>query len=98
MVVSQVPTSGNTIAKGGKIVLYTEANAEQEFVVVPNLVGSSLTQANQLLSSLGLNYVATGASAEREDATIYSQSYNEGEHVPVGTIIELNFVVKDQSG
>ena len=98
MVVSQVPTSGNTIAKGGKIVLYTETNAEQEFVVVPNLVGSSLTQANQLLSSLGLNYVATGASAEREDATVYSQSYNEGEHVPVGTIIELNFVVKDQSG
>lgn len=98
MVVNQVPTSGNTIAKGGKIVLYTETNAEQEFVVVPNLVGSSLTQANQLLSSLGLNYVATGASAEREDATVYSQSYNDGEHVPVGTIIELNFVVKDQSG
>lgn len=98
MVVTQVPSSGNSIAKGGKIVLYTEANAEQEFVVVPNLVGSSLTQANQLLSSLGLNYVATGASAEREDATVYSQSYAEGEHVAVGTIIELNFVVKDQSG
>ncbi len=98
MVVTQVPTSGNSIAKGGKVVLYTEANSEQEFVEVPNLVGSSLTQANQLLSSLGLNYVATGASAEREDATVYSQSYAEGERVPVGTIIELNFVVKDQSG
>lgn len=98
MVVTQVPTSGNSIAKGGKVVLYTEANSEQEFVEVPNLVGSSLTQANQLLSSLGLNYVVTGASAEREDATVYSQSYAEGERVPVGTIIELNFVVKDQSG
>jgi len=98
MVVTQVPTSGNSIAKGGKVVLYTEANSEQEFVEVPNLVGSSLTQANQLLSSLGLNYVTTGASAEREDATVYSQSYAEGERVPVGTIIELNFVVKDQSG
>jgi stage V sporulation protein D (sporulation-specific penicillin-binding protein) len=98
MVVSQVPSSGNSIAKGGNIILYTEENAEQEFVAVPNLVGDSLTQANSTLSSLGLNYVASGASAEREDATVYSQSYEEGEYVPVGTIIELTFIVNDQSG
>lgn len=98
MVVSQVPSSGNSMAKGGNVILYTEENYEQEFVKVPNLVGCSLTQANDILSSYGLNYVATGASAEREDATVYSQSYAEGEHVPVGTIIELTFVVKDQSG
>ncbi len=96
MVVSQTPISGSSIAQGGKIILYTEANQEQEFVEVPNLTGYSLTEANNLLSSLNLNYVASGASTEREDATVYSQSYNEGEHVPVGTIIELTFVVKEQ--
>lgn len=96
MVVSQTPISGSSIAQGGKIILYTEANQEQEFVEVPNLTGYSLTEANSLLSSLNLNYVASGASTEREDATVYSQSYNEGEHVPVGTIIELTFVVKEQ--
>jgi stage V sporulation protein D (sporulation-specific penicillin-binding protein) len=98
MVVSQVPTSGNSIASGGKIVLYTEANTEQEFVEVPNVVGCSLTEANELLTANGLNYVASGASTEREDAQVYSQSYEEGEHVPKGTIVELTFVVKDQSG
>lgn len=98
MVVSQNPVSGSSIAKGGKIVLYTENNSEQQFVEVPNVIGCSLTEANQLLSSKGLNYVASGASTEREDAIVYSQSYGEGEHVPEGTIIELTFVVKDQSG
>jgi len=98
MVTSQVPASGNSIAKGGTVILYTEENPEQEFITVPNLVGCSLTEANDILSSYGLNYVATGASAEREDATVYAQSYAEGEHVAVGTIIELTFVVKDQSG
>jgi stage V sporulation protein D (sporulation-specific penicillin-binding protein) len=98
MVVSQMPTSGNSIAKGGNVILYTEANVEQEFVKVPNLVGCSLTEANDILSSYGLNYVATGASAEREDAIVYSQSYDEGELVAVGTIVELTFIVDDQSG
>ncbi|MGN1412577.1 MAG: penicillin-binding transpeptidase domain-containing protein [Oscillospiraceae bacterium] len=97
MVVSQNPASGNSIAKGGKIILYTESNMEQQFVEVPNVVGCSLTEANQLLSSKGLNYVASGASTQREDAIVYSQSYAEGDQVPSGTIIELTFVVKDQS-
>lgn len=98
MVVSQTPISGNYIAKGGTIILYTESNIEQKFVEVPNVVGCSLTEANQLLSSKGLNYVASGASTKREDAIVYSQYYGEGEHVAKGTIIELTFVVKDQSG
>lgn len=98
MVVSQTPSSGNSIAKGGKIILYTESNMEQQFAEVPNLVGCSLTEANQLLSSKGLNYVASGASTQREDSIVYSQSYAEGDQVPLGTIIELTFVVKDQSG
>jgi stage V sporulation protein D (sporulation-specific penicillin-binding protein) len=98
MVVSQVPTSGNSIAKGGNIILYTEENAEQEFVSVPSVIGMSLTQANSLLSSQGLNYVATGASTDNEDSIVYSQSYDEGDLVPEGTIIELTFVINDQSG
>jgi stage V sporulation protein D (sporulation-specific penicillin-binding protein) len=98
MVVSQVPTSGNSIAKGGNIILYTEENAEQEFVSVPSVIGMSLTEANSLLSSMGLNYVATGASTDNEDSIVYSQSYDEGDLVPEGTIIELTFVINDQSG
>ena len=65
---------------------------------MPNLVGSTLEEANALLTAANLNYITTGASTSRADSTVLYQSYTYGEKVPVGTVIELTFAVKDQSG
>ncbi len=91
-VVSQSPSTGTSIAKGGKVILYTEANAGSDLVEVPNLIGLTLTQANETLSYYGLNYVSTGASADSSSATVQYQSETAGTQVQRGTCITLTLV------
>ncbi|MEG0614992.1 MAG: PASTA domain-containing protein, partial [Oscillospiraceae bacterium] len=94
-VVGQLPARGSSIPRGGKIILYTEDNYEEEFVAVPNLYGKDLNQANQLLAQKGLN-LKTSGPAKRDGALVSSQNYAEGANVSKGTIIEVTFSIKDQ--
>ncbi len=97
-VVAQVPIKNSKVPRGGRVILYTEEKYKEEIATVPNVVGMSLTKANATLSNKGLNYVITGASTRRENAVVQVQSYPEGTQVTKGTIVELTFVVHDQSG
>lgn len=99
-VVRQVPASGAVVNSGSVIVLYTE-NVENKMVVVPDLVGKSLTRVKSMLSSSGLNLSivgagATGSSSERTVAA--SQTPSAGESVPQGTVIKVEFRFKDVEG
>lgn len=73
-VVSQSPTTGTSVAKGGKVLLYTEQTTTRDLVTVPNLIGMTASQANETLSYYGLNYALMGASASSEGALVKSQS------------------------
>lgn len=96
-VVGQTPTRGNSIPRGGTVVLYTEADYKEEFVEVPNVIGKSVSETNKLLVDAGLNVKVSGAS-KREDATVLMQNWEEGCIVPRGTIVEVTFAVHDQTG
>ncbi|WP_298484035.1 penicillin-binding transpeptidase domain-containing protein [uncultured Ruminococcus sp.] len=91
-VVSQSPTTGTSIAKGGKVLLYTESDITRDLVTVPNLVGMTISQANETLSYYGLNYAVVGASASSEGALVQFQSEAEGTQVQRGTSITLTLV------
>ena len=97
-VVGQCPMTGDTVAAGGKVVLYTESGYVAETVEVPNVIGFKASDANDALTNRGLNYVAVGASPDRSDVLVQAQSVAAGEKVEVGTVIRLNYVVNDQSG
>lgn len=97
-VVAQVPIKNSKIPRGARVILYTEENYEEEMVTVPDVIGMNLARANETLSSKGLNYVLAGASTQRETAVVQSQSYPPGTKVSKGTIVELTFVIHDQSG
>ena len=84
--------------RGGTVIIYTDDSEEKETVTVPNVTGMNFAQANETLAQYGLNYIADGASTDREDSLVMKQSYEEGTEVPKGTIVELTFVVYDQSG
>lgn len=90
-VVSQSPKTGTAVAKGGKVLLYTESTDTEDMVTVPNLVGMTISQANETLSYYGLNYVAVGASADNTSATVQFQSEVDTQ-VPRGTSITLTLV------
>lgn len=88
-VVSQSPTTGTSVAKGGKVLLYTEQTTTRDLVTVPNLIGMTASQANETLSYYGLNYSLMGASASSEGALVKSQSAAEGTQLQRGSSITL---------
>lgn len=91
-VVSQSPKTGTSIAKGGKVLLYTEETVGEELVEVPNLIGLTLAQANETLSYYGLNYVSIGASSDSNNATVQYQSEEAGTYIQRGSSITLTLV------
>ena len=89
-VVSQVPAAGQTIPKGGIVVVYTENNAQAQVVEVPDFVGMSVSQANQAALAAGINIIISGPANE-SSAEVYSQSVAKGTKVQTGSSITLYF-------
>lgn len=91
-VLSQSPTTGTNMAKGGKVILYTEQTTQQDLVTVPNVVGMSLSEANATLTNSGLNYTALGGTSEDSSATVRFQSAAEGTQLARGSTVTLTLV------
>lgn len=89
-VVSQIPASGQSIPKGGVVVVYTDANAKAQVVEVPDFVGMSVSQANQCALAAGLNIVISGPAGDAS-AVVYSQSVASGTKVQTGSSLTLDF-------
>jgi len=94
-VVAQVPRRQSSIPRGSTVILYTEQNLEEELAIVPNVVGMSLADANLTLTENYLNY--TGAFTPNTRAVVQTQSHEPGRRVPKGTVIELQFVINEDS-
>lgn len=90
-VVSQVPSSGQSMPKGGVIVVYTEEDAARETGTVPNLIGLSLTDANRIAVNAGFNVKISGATQFKGKTESYKQSVPEGTKAELGTTITVYF-------
>lgn len=88
-VVSQIPAASSTLSKGGNIVLYTDSNSQSEKVVVPNLVGYSVSEVNNVASAYGLNVSFVGAASSGVVST--TQNTEPGTEVSPGTVITVTF-------
>ncbi len=97
-VISQCPKTGSMIAKGGKVILYTEEDTEPQMVEVPDLLNMTAEEANAALTACGLNIVTMGASSENSEAKVQFQSEVAGSSVEVGTVVSLTLTINDQSG
>ncbi len=97
-VLGQCPSTGLSISPEGTVILYTVENYMPDKVEVPDLQGFTATDANEALTNRGLNYVAVGASTDRSDVLVLSQSIEAGTMVDVGTVIQLTYFVNDQTG
>lgn len=93
-VVDQMPKGGN-IAEGGTVILYTESGVEPQTVSVPNVVGKTPTEANQILTNAGLNVSLDGnSSSSGGNAKVVSQSVAEGTVVDVGTVVTIKYATE----
>ena len=92
-VVAQSPQTGSSVSQDGCVYLYTEKGNTVEYTTVPDLMYASPDVANESITYCQLNYVAKGASVKRSNAVVSSQSIPAGTRVPVGTTIELEFII-----
>ncbi len=89
-VISQYPVSGQSIPMNGVVVLYTETDNTETSSSVPNLLGLSISEANQRAVNSGYNIRISGASLDSEVIS-YRQSVEEGTEASLGSTITVYF-------
>ena len=85
----QYPAAGSALPKQSTVILYTE---EQEALqtAVPAIAGLTLEEADNTLRKAGLNLRAKGAVGG-EDTVVVASSAQDGEVLPVGSVVEAKF-------
>ncbi len=96
-VVKQVPERGSTLARQGRVILYTEEDLTEAVTTVPNLIGRTPAEANTILTNLHLNIKLSGAS-NATGATVFGQSIASGTQVPIGTVVQVECRTSDSDG
>lgn len=96
-VVSTVPGASLTIPKGGTVIVYMD-ESEKKTALVPNVVGMTVDQANNALTSAGLNISLSGGAIENDKAKAVSQSVEAGTTAYKGTVVRVEFIVDDETG
>ena len=98
-VTGQVPSAGTVMPSGSTVMLYMGdiPLSDYRMSTVPNVIGMTVEAANKALSEAGLNISITGAATGSE-AKAVSQSVNSGLVVYRGSVIEVNFLVNNETG
>jgi beta-lactam-binding protein with PASTA domain/tRNA A-37 threonylcarbamoyl transferase component Bud32 len=88
LVIKTNPPNGNSISKGGTVIVYVSAGAKD--VSVPSLQGKSTAQAEQELTNLGLNYnLQSDPQSTLPQNTVDHTSPVAGTSVPAGSSVTL---------
>ncbi len=96
-VIKQIPEAGQSIPKGGIVVLYTDESSLERTVSVPNFNGMSVAAANLLATNSGLNLHLSGVGLDSGQAVASKQSIAPNEKVPLGTTITVSFLYNDSA-
>lgn len=97
VVTNTTPGASLSIPKGGTVVVYMD-EAEKKTALVPNVIGMTVEQANNAITSAGLNISLSGGAVENENAKAVSQSIEAGAQAYRGAVIEVKFIVNDETG
>lgn len=88
VVLAQLPAQGATMAEGSLVMLYVSGEAPpdaQEYVLVPEVTGMSIVEANRQLKARNLNLEINGSGLA------VSQRPASGTFVAPGTIVQVTF-------
>lgn len=90
-IVSQIPKGGTALPANSTVVLYTRETNDSD-VVVPDVVGCSVTETNRRITNAGLNIRISGdAEVKDGEAVTSTQSPSAGTLVPKGTVVTVEF-------
>ncbi len=93
VVTGQIPAAGSYIPGGSEVVLYMgETEVPRDRVEVPDMMGRTPEQVQELLANAGLYLRASGATEYYVSSnTAISQSFAAGTMVDRGTVVEVRF-------
>ena len=93
LVTYQIPSKGTRLPEGSVVLIYTnddETQRETE-TVVPDLLGKTAAECNQLLAQADLNIRIVGENIGFSSTVAVSQSIAKGTLVEKGTVITVEF-------
>ncbi|MGN0162320.1 MAG: penicillin-binding transpeptidase domain-containing protein [Candidatus Ornithomonoglobus sp.] len=91
-VVDQLPAPDEQLEEDSVVIIYTQDRDETDMVTVPNLMGTSVSDAKYILNNRGLNFEISGAGhSEASSAFAISQTVQSGTEVLPGTVIGVEF-------
>jgi beta-lactam-binding protein with PASTA domain len=89
-VISQNPSSGESVAEGSTVNLVVSLGKEEVLVTVPNVVGSRQAAAEQTLTRAGLSASVSGEYSDTvAEGYVISQNPSSGASVPEGSTVNL---------
>lgn len=92
-IVAQLPEAGTKLPAGGTVTIYTEESLVPKEIAVPNVLGKSVSDVNNLIISAGLKLKLIGVQNDSEGQIAYSQNPEEGTMVYPDTTVEVTFTV-----
>ncbi len=95
-VVAQVPAFTKSMPAKSKVILYTTIDYQQDEIIMPDLIGMKIKDANEMLTNKGLNCKIDGS--RNENAIVVKQSSTANEPVTEGEIITIELAINDQTG
>ncbi len=91
-VLSQLPVSGETLNKGGSVIIYTEENKDVETMVqVPSFIGMTHSEAKTRAKEVGLNIMYSGNTTASSATIAYDQDVAADTEVSVGSTVVVYF-------
>lgn len=90
-VIEQTPEGRSVVEKSTTVKLVVSKGEENKTVIVPSIVGKTLSDAKKTLDALylGLTVIKTESSLEYPKDTIVSQSINAGEQAKQNDVIQV---------
>ena len=91
VVLASQPHAGTLVPKGSRVILFVNQGGLQETVAMPNLVGTTLSDATELLREMGLELGVAIRQYAKDllPGTVLEQSEPPGEMVRRGEVVDL---------
>ena len=90
-VISQSPEEGKATPVNGFVAVYTDSGTSAEKVKVPDFTGMTVSEANRVAVSSGLNVKISGSASESAGVAAYKQDKEKDTEVDIGTVVTVYF-------
>ena len=92
VVTDQTPVGGAIVPNNATVILYLGEQKPDTPCTVPNVMGKTAAEANLAMTNAGLIMKVAGATSSNSgNVRAISQSSGEGEQLPAGTVVTVQF-------